>query len=61
VAARLPLVIEILHRAKAKTGALNEIAQDPLEHILKSCKGKAEKLQEIFQKVIRKDDDKWYD
>ncbi|KFZ24680.1 hypothetical protein V502_00841, partial [Pseudogymnoascus sp. VKM F-4520 (FW-2644)] len=61
VAARLPLVTEILHRAKAKTGALNETAQDPLEHILKSCKGKAEKLQEIFQKVIRKDDNKWYD
>lgn len=61
VAARLPLVIEILHSAEAKTRALNETAQDPLEHILKSCKAKAEKLQEIFHKVIRKDDDKWYD
>ncbi|KFY27130.1 hypothetical protein V491_01015 [Pseudogymnoascus sp. VKM F-3775] len=61
VAARLPLVIEILNSANEKTRALNETAQDPLEHILKSCKGKAEKLQEIFQKVIRKDDDKWYD
>jgi len=26
-----------------------------------SCKAKAEKLQEIFQKVVRKDDDKWFD
>jgi F0F1-type ATP synthase delta subunit len=60
VAARLPLVIEILHSTEAKARALKETAQDPLEHILKSCKAKAEKLQEIFQKVIRKDDDKWY-
>lgn len=60
VAARLPLVIEILHSTEGKARALNETAQDPLEHILKSCKAKAEKLQEIFQKVIRKDDDKWY-
>src|SRR5271170_1325665 len=64
VAARLPLVIEILHSAKARAQALDETAEEAeeaLEHILKSCKAKAEKLQEIFQKVIRKDDDKWYD
>jgi hypothetical protein len=59
VAARLPLVIEILHSAKARAQALDET--EALEHTLKSCKAKAEKLQEIFQKVIRKDDDKWYD
>jgi cyclopropane fatty-acyl-phospholipid synthase-like methyltransferase len=61
VAARLPLVVEILHNAKAKAQVLDETAEVALEHILKSCKAKAEKLQEIFQKVIRKDDDKWYD
>ena len=61
VAARLPLVIEILHSAKARAQALDETAEEALEHILKSCKAKAEKLQEIFQKVIRKDDNKWYD
>jgi DNA-directed RNA polymerase subunit F len=61
VAARLPLVIEILHSAEERARALNETAQEALEHILKSCKANAEKLQEIFQKVIRKNDDKWYD
>jgi hypothetical protein len=59
VAARLPLVIDILRSAKAR--ALDETAAEAIEHSLKSCKAKAEKLQEIFQKVIRKDDDKWYD
>lgn len=61
MAARLPLVIEILHSAKAKAHALDGTAEEALAHTLKSCKAKAEKLQEIFQKVIRKDDDKWYD
>jgi hypothetical protein len=61
VAARLPLVIEILHSAKARAQTLDETAEEALEHILKSCEAKAQKLQEIFQKVIRKDDDKWYD
>ena len=32
-----------------------------LEPILKSCKVKAERLQEVFLKVIRKDNPKWYD
>jgi hypothetical protein len=32
-----------------------------LEPILESCKAKTENLKKIFQKVIRKDDDKWYD
>ena len=61
VAARLPLVIDILRSAKARAQALDETAEEAVEHILKLCKEKAEKLQEIFQKVIRKDDDKWYD
>jgi F0F1-type ATP synthase delta subunit len=61
VAARLPLANEILHSAKERTQTLNESAQEALEPILESCKVKAENLQKIFQKVIRKDDDKWYD
>jgi hypothetical protein len=61
VAARLPLVIEILHSAKERTHTLDETAQEALEPILESCKAKAENLKKIFQKVIRKDDDKWYD
>ncbi|KAH8586507.1 hypothetical protein B0O99DRAFT_62128 [Bisporella sp. PMI_857] len=61
VAARLRLVIEILHRAEEKAQALDEVAAEALEPILELCKAKAENLKKIFQKVIRKDDDKWYD
>ncbi|KAJ5454417.1 uncharacterized protein N7458_005373 [Penicillium daleae] len=61
VAARLPLVIKILESAKARAQSLDETAQEALEPTLKSCKVKAETLQEIFHKVVRKDDDKWYD
>jgi hypothetical protein len=60
VAARLPLVIEILHGAEERAQAIDKAAQEALEPILESCKAKAEKLKKIFQ-VIRKDDDKWYD
>jgi hypothetical protein len=59
VAARLPLVINILSSAKVRPQALDETAEEALERILKSCKAKAEKLQEISQKVIWTDDDKW--
>ncbi|KAF4637350.1 hypothetical protein G7Y89_g706 [Cudoniella acicularis] len=61
VAARLPLVIEILRSATERMQSLNETAQEALEPILESCKAKAENLKKIFQKVARKDDDKWYD
>lgn len=61
VAARLPLVLEVLHSAEEKAQALDEAAQEQLEPIIESCKAKAENLNKIFQKVIRKDDDKWYD
>ena len=61
VSARLPLVIEILRNAKAAAPKLDETKQEAIEPVIKSCKAKAEKLQEIFQKVIRKYDDKWYD
>ena len=60
VAARLPLVIEILHSAEERAQAIDKAAQEALEPILESCKAKAENLKKIFQ-VIRKDDDKWYD
>jgi hypothetical protein len=44
VAARLPLVIDILRSAKARALALDETAEEAIEQILKSCKAKAEKL-----------------
>jgi hypothetical protein len=61
VAARLPLVIGILGSAKEKIRTLDETVQEAQEEFLESLKKKAEKLEKIFQKVIRKDDDKWYD
>jgi len=61
VNARLPLVIEILHKATERAQTLDDPAQEALEPILESCKAKAENLKKIFLKVVRKDDDKWYD
>lgn len=61
VAARLPLVIEILYSVEERIHTLDETVQDALEPIMESCKAKAENLMKIFQKVIRKDDDNWYD
>ena len=61
VAARLPLVIEILRNAKNRAMELDKTKLEAIEQTLKSCKAKAERLEKIFQKVIRKDDDKWYD
>jgi len=61
VAARLPLVIDILRSVEKSAPELDETTQEAIEPTLKSCKAKAEKLQEIFQKVIRKDNDKWFD
>ncbi|KFY68064.1 hypothetical protein V496_01311 [Pseudogymnoascus sp. VKM F-4515 (FW-2607)] len=61
VAARLPLVIEILRSATERIQSLDETAQEALEEFLESLKKKAEKLEKIFRKVIRQDDNKWYD
>ncbi|KAG9242418.1 hypothetical protein BJ878DRAFT_170387 [Calycina marina] len=61
VATRLPLVIEILRSAKERALTLDDIAQEALEPILESCKAKAENLNKLFQKVVRKDDDKCFD
>jgi hypothetical protein len=61
VAARLPLVIETLHSAEKGAQALDEPAQEALEELLESLKEKTEKLEKIFRKVIRNNDDKWYD
>jgi F0F1-type ATP synthase delta subunit len=61
VAARLPLVVNILDNARKRAYTLDETAQEALEPTLESCKVKAEALQKIFRKVVRKDDDKWYD
>lgn len=59
VAARLLLIIEILHSAEERAQALDETAQEALKPILKSCTVKAEKLENLFQRV-RKDVDEWY-
>jgi hypothetical protein len=61
VAARLPLVIEILRSAEERVSALDETVLDAIEHTLELCKAKPENLNKIFQKAIRKDDDKWFD
>jgi hypothetical protein len=61
VAARLPLVNEILQSAKERSRTLDESTREALKPTIKSCKAKAEDLKKLFQEVIRKDDDKWYD
>ncbi len=61
VAIRLPLVNQILHGAKERTETLDEPAREALKPILESCKAKAENLEILFRRVVRKDDDKWYD
>jgi hypothetical protein len=61
VAARLPLVLSILKRAEADVGNLDEDQQEELESIVTACREKAEKLSKIFNKVVRKDDDEWFD
>ncbi len=58
VAVQLPLVTAILYKAKERTQTLDETAQEALEPTLESCKTKAEKLEKMFRKVIRTDDDK---
>ncbi|KAG9239805.1 hypothetical protein BJ878DRAFT_25816 [Calycina marina] len=62
VAARLPLVIEILRSAKERASSLdNEEALAAIEETLEACKMKAENLKKIFYNAIRKEDDKWLD
>lgn len=61
MAARLPLVTAILCKAKERTQTLDKIAQEALEPTLELCKTKAEKLEKIFRKVVRTDNDKWLD
>ncbi|KAH6702780.1 WD40-repeat-containing domain protein [Leptodontidium sp. MPI-SDFR-AT-0119] len=61
VAARLPLVIEILRNAEARASKLDKTKLEAIKQTLESCKAKAEKLEKMFEKVIRKDDDKWFD
>ncbi|RFU29019.1 hypothetical protein B7463_g7301, partial [Scytalidium lignicola] len=59
IAARLPLVRNILRTAEATT-TLDE-ARKTLEPILKDCTSKATALQKIFEDCIRNGDDKWRD
>lgn len=52
VAARLLLVRDILEKAKLEANQLDETSQEDLEKVLEECKGKAEKLDKIFRKVL---------
>jgi hypothetical protein len=52
VAARLPLVIEILHSVKARAQALDETAEEALEHILKSCKPRPRSSRKYSRKLF---------
>lgn len=61
VASRLPLVLSILQKAKTDAENLSEDAQEEIEPTIIACREKAEKLQKIFYKVVRKDDDGWFD
>jgi hypothetical protein len=60
VAARLPLVIEILRNTEARASKLDETKLEAIKQTLESCRTKAAELEKIFQKVIRKDNDKWF-
>lgn len=61
VATRLPLIIGLLESSKRGVPKLNATEQEALEAILQSCEDKAESLGKLFRRVIRKDDDKWYE
>ena len=61
MAARLPLVIEILHSTETRAQALDEMALEALEPFLNLLEDKALKLKNIFEKSTRKAGDKWYD
>lgn len=61
VATRLPLVIGLLDNAKGRVPKLDATEQEALETILLSCEDKAESLGKLFRRVVRKDDDKWYE
>jgi hypothetical protein len=61
VAARLPLVIGLLDNAKGGVPKLDATEQEALETILLSCEDKAESLGKLFRRVVRQDDDKWYE
>jgi hypothetical protein len=50
VAARLPLVLSILEKARIEVEKLDNAAQEELERPLESCKEKAVKLDNFFSK-----------
>ncbi|KAJ6262540.1 Vegetative incompatibility protein [Drechslerella dactyloides] len=61
VAARLPLVETILQEAGSRAQTLNVNKEEALKPIVESCNQKARNLKKIFKKVLKKDDDKWFD
>jgi hypothetical protein len=52
IAARLPLVIEILRSIEKRASALDKTALEALEHILASCKANAEDLRKYFRRLF---------
>lgn len=63
IAAKFPLILDILQHAntKAQSEKLDGGARNEVENHIKACKEKVEALKAIFEKVLRKDDDKWLD
>ncbi len=59
VAARLPLIIDILRRAE-KMAAADKTTLETSKKLLESCKLKAEEVRHIFEKVARTDSESWY-
>ncbi|OAP57941.1 hypothetical protein AYL99_08679 [Fonsecaea erecta] len=57
VAAKLPLVLKILQKSKLEAGKGDEDRQDEVEITMEACRAKAEKIQKIFFKAARKDED----
>lgn len=61
IAAKFPLVLEILRNAEdeAQRTQLDDGARNEAESNIKACKEKAEALNKIFRAVLREDDDNW--
>ncbi|MCJ1228881.1 hypothetical protein MMC12_005545 [Toensbergia leucococca] len=61
IASQLDLVLRILRKARTDAERLDETERKEVERTIKACREKAEKLQTIFNKVVRKDGDRWFD
>ena len=57
VAARLPIVCDILNSAKRhiEEGVTNEVSYEAAKNVVEDCQARAQKLEKIFQDVIPAD------